>query len=80
MTVEEIVDELEPLPGAIVLPALGRSPRVAEVPRGAHPSYAQGYYDRDNDSYRRWDEISRDRDAFTDWLENEIYERDGSHA
>ena len=79
VTVEEIVDELEPLPGAIVLPSWTIT-CVSEVPRGALPSYAQGYYQRDNDAYRRWDEISRDPDTFGDWLENEIYERDGSHA
>ena len=68
VTVEEIVDELAPVPGGVVLPGWALS-AVAEVPRGAHPSYAQGYYDRDNDYYQRWDPISRDRDAFTGWLE-----------
>ena len=63
MTVEEIVDELEPRPGAIVLPTWAVT-AVAEAPRGAHPSYAHGYYDRDNGFYQRWDEISRDRDGF----------------
>ena len=47
----------------------GRSPRWRWCPRGAHPSYAQGYYDRDNDYYQAWDAISRDRDTFTAWLE-----------
>ncbi len=61
VTVEEIVDELEPLPGAIVLPHWTVT-CVAEVPRGAHPSYAQGYYDRDNEAYRAWDPIARDRE------------------
>ena len=41
---------------------------VAEVPRGAAPSYADGYYDRDNSAYRAWDKISRDRQAFRSWL------------
>jgi glutaconate CoA-transferase subunit A len=68
VTVEEIVDELEPVPGAIVLPAWAVT-AVAEVPGGAHPSYAQGYSERDNDYYRQWDEISRDRDRFTRWLQ-----------
>ena len=68
VTVEEIVDELEPRPGAMVLPtwAVGW---VAEVPGGAHPSYAQGYSERDNAAYQAWDAISRDRDAFGRWLE-----------
>jgi glutaconate CoA-transferase subunit A len=68
VTVEEIVDELDPRPGAVVLPSWVVT-AVAEVPRGAHPSYAQGYYDRDNDYYQTWDPISRDRDTFTRWLD-----------
>jgi glutaconate CoA-transferase subunit A len=72
VTVEEIVDQLEPRPGAIVLPHWVID-AVAVVPRGAHPSYAHGYYDRDNDFYKRWDEISRDRDAFTEWLGEHVY-------
>jgi glutaconate CoA-transferase, subunit A len=67
VTVEEIVDELEPRPGAMVLPSWAVT-AVAEVPRGAHPSYAHGYYDRDNAYYRQWDAISRDRESFQQWL------------
>ncbi|WP_197320477.1 CoA transferase subunit A [Saccharomonospora sp. NB11] len=67
VTVEEIVDELEPVPDQVVLPTWAVT-YVAEVPRGAHPSYAQGYYERDNDYYRRWDAISRDREAFGRWV------------
>ncbi len=70
VTVEEIVDELQPLPGAIVLPAWAVT-AVAAVPGGAHPSYAQGYSDRDNAYYRAWDGISRDRKTFTAWLQSE---------
>jgi glutaconate CoA-transferase subunit A len=69
VTVEEVVESLDPRPGAVVLPSWVVT-AVAVVPRGAHPSYAQGYYDRDNDYYRRWDAISRDRDAFTAWLKD----------
>jgi glutaconate CoA-transferase subunit A len=46
--------------------------RVAPAPGGARPSYAQGYYERDNDYYRAWDPISRDRDAFTEWLSTHV--------
>jgi glutaconate CoA-transferase, subunit A len=63
VTVEEVVDELEPRPGAIVLPGWVVT-AVAEVPGGARPSYAQGYYDRDNTAYQEWDKVSRDREAF----------------
>jgi glutaconate CoA-transferase subunit A len=45
------------------------------VPRGAWPSYASGYYERDNDAYIAWDEIAKERESFTNWLEQEIYSR-----
>ena len=68
VTVEEVVDELDPRPGAIVLPGWAVT-RVSVAPEGARPSYALGYYDRDNDAYRAWDAISRDRGAFSRWVE-----------
>jgi len=71
VTVEEIVDELEPRPGAVVLPRWVVD-AVAPAPGGARPSYAQGYYDRDNDYYREWDRISRDRELFTAWLDTNL--------
>jgi glutaconate CoA-transferase, subunit A len=71
VTVEEIVSELEPRPGAVVLPAWTVS-YVAAAPGGAHPSYALDYSVRDNDFYVAWDAISRDREAFTAWLEAEV--------
>ncbi len=67
VTVEEVVDVLEPKPGAIVLPSWAVN-LVAVVPGGARPSYAHGYYERDNDEYRAWDEVSRDRDRFREWV------------
>jgi len=67
VTVEEVVDELEPRPGAIVLPTWVVT-AVAEAPHGAHPSYAHDYYDRDNGFYQRWDEVSRDREGFREWM------------
>src|SRR3954471_4062972 len=70
VTVEEIVDELEPRPGAVILPAWVVT-AVAEVPGGAKPSYAAGYYERDNSAYQAWDEVGRDREEFTKWL-NEL--------
>jgi glutaconate CoA-transferase subunit A len=71
VTVEEIVDELEPRPGGIVLPGWVID-AVAPAPGGAHPSYAHGYYERDNDFYVRWDEISRDRDRFREWMQRHV--------
>jgi glutaconate CoA-transferase subunit A len=72
VTVEEVVDDLEPRPGAVVLPAWTIS-YVAQVPGGAHPSYALGYSVRDNDYYVAWDAIARYRGAFTRWLDESVY-------
>ncbi|HXY80379.1 MAG TPA: CoA-transferase [Gaiellaceae bacterium] len=71
VSVEEIVDELEPRPGAVVLPAWVID-AVAEVPGGARPSYAHGYYERDNEFYAAWDSISRDRDTFASWMREHV--------
>jgi glutaconate CoA-transferase subunit A len=68
VTVEEIVEELDDRPYSVVLPRWTVT-RVCEVPGGAKPSYAQDYYDRDNEAYRAWDAISRDREQFDAWLE-----------
>ena len=77
VTVEEIVDVLDPRPGAVVLPSWAVS-YVAAAPGGAHPSYALGYSVRDNDFYVGWDAISRDRAAFTAWLDEHVYEAGGT--
>ncbi len=71
VTVEEIVDALPPAMNAIVLPHWIVS-AVAHCPGGAYPSYAQGLYSRDNDFYRRWDVISRERDGFRAWMERHV--------
>jgi glutaconate CoA-transferase subunit A len=70
-TVEEVVETLDPRPGAVVLPSFVLT-AVAVAPRGAYPSYAQGYYDRDNGYYRAWDAISRDRETFVAWLNENV--------
>jgi glutaconate CoA-transferase subunit A len=67
VTVEEIVDRLEPTPGAIVLPAWSVT-YVVEAPGGARPSYALGYQERDDRAYMDWEPISRDRARFKEWL------------
>ncbi|GAA0536092.1 CoA transferase subunit A [Saccharopolyspora thermophila] len=72
VTVEEIVDELTPRPHSVVLPNWVVT-AVAEVPGGARPSYAQGYYERDNAYYQQWDPIGRDREQFEKWLETEVH-------
>jgi glutaconate CoA-transferase, subunit A len=77
VTVEEIVDELTPMADAVVLPTWAVT-AVAPVPHGAHPSYALGYYPRDNSYYVEWDAISRDRDTFRRWLDEHIFSEVGS--
>jgi glutaconate CoA-transferase, subunit A len=71
VTVEEIVDDLEAGPNACILPrwVVGA---VCEVPRGATPSYAHGYYARDNRFYRTWDAISRNRESFLAWMQEHV--------
>jgi len=71
-TVEEIVDDLGTTgTNAAVLPAWTLS-AVAVVPGGARPSYAHGYYSRDNAFYTAWDAIARDRDQFTAWIDANV--------
>jgi glutaconate CoA-transferase subunit A len=72
VTVEEIVDTLEPhSPNAVILPGWTVN-AVVHVPGGAHPSYAHGYYKRDNAYYKRWDAISRERDSFRAWIDEHV--------
>lgn len=71
VTVEEVVDEIEPHPSQVVLPYVAVD-AISVVPGGAHPSYAHGYYDRDNAFYEEWDPISRDRERFREWMERHV--------
>jgi glutaconate CoA-transferase, subunit A len=73
VTVEERVPSLDAPPNACILPHWVVS-AVCVVPRGAMPSYAHGYYERDNAFYRAWDRISRDREGFRAWLEQHVVE------
>ena len=73
VTVEEIVPELEHRPGGVVLPSWVVD-AVSLAPGGAHPSYAAGYYDRDNAFYEAWEPISRDRDGFAEWMKRHVLE------
>lgn len=71
VTVEEVVDHLDPRPGAVVLPYWVVT-AVCEVAGGTHPSYAAGYSTRDNGFYKDWDRVSRDRDRFTAWIQRHV--------
>ena len=72
VTVEEIVDDLGPRSfNACILPHWTVT-AIAVVPGGAHPSYTQGYYKRDNAFYEAWDDIARDRDSFAAWIDANV--------
>ena len=71
VTVEEIVDELEPRPHAVVLPSWVVT-AICPVPGGAWPSYAHDYSKRDNVFYGEWDAIARDRDTFRAWMDEHV--------
>jgi glutaconate CoA-transferase subunit A len=71
VTVERIVEELEPRPGGIVIPGWVID-AVALAPRGAFPSYAHDLTERDNDFYKAWDTISRDREDFRAWMDEHV--------
>jgi len=74
VVVEEIVDEdvIRSDPNRTVIPDAVVDAVVHE-PYGAHPSYVQGYYDRDNTFYLRWYDISKDQAATEDWLDEWVY-------
>jgi glutaconate CoA-transferase, subunit A len=71
VTVEEMVDKLDAPPNAVVLPSwvVGA---VSEVKGGAFPSYAQGYYPRNNAFYKQWDPIARERETFQAWMQKHV--------
>jgi len=75
VTVEEIVEDFGARsPNAVILPAwtLGA---IAQVPGGAFPSYALGYYKRDNAYYKTWDAISRERESFLAWMKTNVVDQ-----
>lgn len=75
VVVEEVVDEdvIRRDPNRTLIPGLIVDAVVHE-PFGAHPSYVQGYYDRDNDFYLKWDEWSRDQSTTEAWLKEWVYD------
>ncbi len=75
VTVEEIVDSLDAPPNACILPRWVVD-AVCVVPGGAAPSYAHGYYARDNRFYLAWDAIARDRATFQAWIQTHILDTD----
>lgn len=74
VAVEEVVDEavIRADPNRTMIPGLIVDAVVHE-PYGAHPSYVQGYYDRDNESYLAWDKLSQDPTAVEAWLDEWVY-------
>jgi glutaconate CoA-transferase subunit A len=71
VTVEEQVERFDTDLNAVILPSFLVT-AVAVVPGGAYPSYAQGYYARDNRFYVTWDDIARERQVFLDWMEKYV--------
>jgi len=53
---------------------------VVEAKYGAHPSFAQGHYDRDNDFYRSWSAISKDPVRLQEWLQEWIHDTGGQEG
>lgn len=75
VTVEEVVDDFDDLhPNVSVLPSWTIH-AISVVPGGSHPSYAHGYYARDNAAYLEWDEIAADRERFRDWMQKNVIEK-----
>jgi glutaconate CoA-transferase, subunit A len=74
ITAEEIVDEavIRSDPNRTLIPAMIVS-AVCHVPYCAHPSYTQGYYDRDNPFYLEWDKISSTPETVKAWLDEWVY-------
>jgi glutaconate CoA-transferase, subunit A len=81
VVVEELVDEsvIRADPNRTIIPGLIVDAVVVE-PFGAHPSYVQGAYDRDNRFYLDWDAITKDEDALQAWLGEWVYDLDGRAA
>ncbi len=81
VVVEELVDEtvIRADPNRTIVPGIVVDAVVVE-PWGAHPSYVQGRYDRDNRFYRDWDPISRDPATTEQWLRDWVYDLDGRAA
>src|SRR5260221_13682666 len=78
VTVEEIVDDLGSTHrNAVILPSWTVT-AIAEVPGGAYPSYAHGYYKRANAFYKAWDAIAKDRDSFLAWMRENVLMKDAS--
>jgi glutaconate CoA-transferase subunit A len=72
VTVEEVVPSFKGLhPNLCILPHWTIA-AIAVVPGGAHPSYAHGYYPRDNAAYLEWDKVSADRDLFAAWMKDNV--------
>jgi len=75
VTVEEVVEDFGPRSlNATILPSWTVT-AIAHVPGGAHPSYAHGYYMRDNAYYKAWDAIARDRDGFLSWMKANVLDK-----
>jgi len=72
VTVEEVVEDFGPRSSnAVILPGWALT-AVVVAPNGARPSYAHGYYSRDNAFYIAWDDIARERETFLAWMRENV--------
>jgi glutaconate CoA-transferase, subunit A len=80
VTVEEVVEQL-PRSGrnVVILPSWTVS-AIVVVPGGARPSYASGYYSRDNAFYLAWDDIARERNTFLQWIQLNVMHRGNNES
>ena len=74
VTEEEIIEDFDTHSNAVILPHWTIH-YIAEVPGAAHPSYAQGYYARDNAAYKEWDTISANRELYLKWMAEHVMQQ-----
>ena len=72
VTVEEVVETFDAEHANLCILPNWSVDAICVVPGGAHPSYAHGYYKRDNPTYLEWDKISADRELFSQWIEENV--------
>jgi len=73
VTVEELCEQIEPVTNGMVIPSWVIH-AIVQLSGGARPSYVDGYYGRNDESYREWDTVARDREQFLQWMEENVLE------
>ena len=75
LTMEEVVDQavIRSDPNRTIIPGMVVD-AICHVPYCAHPSYTQGYYDRDNEFYLDWDKVSKTQQGAQDYLDEWVFD------